>query len=123
MEGFYRTLLVFLGIILLLLGFIFLIGSAGLLFNIIAGVVVMIGVACLFFLIVYRLEHAKAEQPKLVSQTVMVDLSGEKEIRNLKCRDCGAELSEREVGMISGGIIVKCSYCNSVYELEEKPKW
>jgi hypothetical protein len=52
-----------------------------------------------------------------------VDLSGEKALKNLKCRDCGAELSDREVGMISGGIIVKCSYCNSVYELEEKPKW
>jgi hypothetical protein len=122
MEGFFRYLLVFLGIILLLLGFIFLIGSAGLLFNIIAGIA-MIVIACLFFLIVYRLEHAKVTQPKLVSQTVKVDLSGEKIIRNLKCRDCGAELSEREVGMISGGIIVKCSYCNSVYELEEQPKW
>ena len=122
MEGFFRYLLVFLGIILLLLGFIFLVGSAGLLFNIITGIV-MIAVGCLFFLIVYRLEHAKVAQPKLVSQTVQVDLSGEKELRNLKCRDCGAELSEREVGMISGGIIVKCSYCNSVYELEEKPKW
>jgi len=122
MEGFYRTLLVFLGIILLLMGFIFLMGSAGLLFNIILGVV-MIATACIFFLIVYRLEHAKVAQPKLVSQTVKVELSGEKKIMNLKCRDCGAELSEREVGMISGGIIVKCSYCNSVYELEEQPKW
>lgn len=122
MEGFFRYLLVFLGIILLLLGFIFLIGSAGLLFNIAAGII-MIAIGCLFFLIVYRLEHAKVKQPKLISQTVKVDLSGEKVIRNLKCRDCGAELSEREVGMISGGIIVKCSYCNSVYELEEQPKW
>ena len=122
MEGFFRYLPVFLGIILLLLGFIFLIGSAGLMFNIITGLV-MIVIGCLFFVIVYRLEHAKAAQPQLVSQTVQVDLSGEKELRNLKCRDCGAELSEKEVGMISGGIIVKCSYCNSVYELEEKPKW
>ena len=122
MEGSFKTLLVFLGIVLLLLGFIFLIGSDGLLFNIIAGLVMII-VGCLFFLIVYRLEHAKAAQPKLVSQTVKVDLSGEKTLKNLKCRDCGAELSEREVGMISGGIIVKCSYCNSVYELEEQPKW
>ncbi len=122
MEGFFRYLMVFLGIILLFLGFFFLVGSAGLLFNIAAGII-MIVIACLFFLIVYRLEHAKVEQPKLVSQTVMVDLSGEKELRNLKCRDCGAELSEKEIGMISGGIIVKCSYCNSVYELEEQPKW
>ena len=122
MEGFFRYLMVFLGIILLFLGFIFLVGSAGLLFNIVAGVI-MIAVGCLFFLIVYRLEHATVQQPKLVSQTVMVDLSGEKELRNLKCRDCGAELSEKEIGMISGGIIVKCSYCNSVYELEEQPKW
>ena len=93
MEGFFRYLMVFLGIILLFLGFIFLVGSAGLLFNIAAGFV-MIAVGCLFFLIVYSLEHAKAKQPKLVSQTVMVDLSGEKTLRNLKCRDCGAELSE-----------------------------
>ena len=122
MEGFFRYLMVFLGIILLLLGFIFLVGSAGLLFNIAAGAI-MIAVGCMFFIIVYRLEHAKVEQPKLVSQTVKVDLSGEKTLRNLKCMDCGAELSDREIGMISGGIIVKCSYCNSVYELEEKPKW
>lgn len=122
MNNFYRFLLVFLGIILLFLGFIFLIGSSGLFINIAIGIVMII-IGCIFFLMLYRMEHAVAKQPKLVSQTVKVDLPGQKEIKTLKCRGCGARLSDKDLGMISGGVIVKCSYCNIVYELEEKPKW
>jgi cytochrome c biogenesis protein CcdA len=122
MNSFYRVLLVFLGIILLFLGFIFVIGSSGLLINIAIGIA-MIAIGCIFFLMLYKLEHAQTKQPKLVSQTVKVDLPGQKEIKNIKCRGCGANLSDKDLGMISGGVIVKCSYCSLVYELEEKPKW
>lgn len=122
MNAFYRFLLVFMGIILLFLGLIFLMGSAGESINIAIGIVMII-IGCLFFLIIYRVDYARAVQPKLVSQTVEVDLSGEKTIKDLKCKNCGSKLSEDELGMISGGIIVKCGYCDSVYELEEKPKW
>lgn len=118
----YRIILIFFGFILLILGFIFLIGSAGLMINIAIGIS-MILVACIFFFIVYRLEHATATQPKLVSQTVTVDLSGEKIIKDLECKNCGAKLSSKHLGMISGGVIVKCGYCGSIYELEEQPKW
>ncbi|UCG68328.1 MAG: hypothetical protein JSV09_10970 [Thermoplasmata archaeon] len=85
--------------------------------------IIMIIIGSVFFLIIYRVDYAKAVQPKLVSQTVKVDLPGEKIIKDLKCKGCGAKLSDRDLGMISGGVIVKCSYCNLVYELEEKPKW
>ncbi|UCE37565.1 MAG: hypothetical protein JSW00_19280 [Thermoplasmata archaeon] len=122
MNSSYRFVLVFLGIILLLLGLIFLMGSSGEVMNIAIGIIMII-IGCGFFLIIYRIDYAKAVQPKLVSQTVKVDLSGEKVIKNLKCKGCGAKLSERDLGIISGGVIVKCGYCDLVYELEEKPKW
>ena len=122
MNTFYRFLLVFLGIALLLLGFIFLIGSSGYFMNIAVGII-MIVIGCGFFLMIYRVDFAATKQPKLMKQTVKVDLSGEKIVKDLECRSCGARLSSNDVGMISGGIIVKCSFCNSVYELEEKPKW
>jgi hypothetical protein len=97
-------------------------GSSGELSNIAIGII-MIAIGCGFFLILYRIEHAKAVQPKLIDQTVKVDLSGEKIIKSLKCKGCGAQLSGKDIGIISGGVIVKCGYCNLVYELEEKPKW
>jgi cytochrome c biogenesis protein CcdA len=122
MNAFYRFLLVFMGIILLFLGLIFLMGSSGETMNIAIGIV-MIVLGCLFFLIIYRVDYAKAVQPKLMSQTVKVDLPGEKDLKSLKCKNCGSKLSENDLGMISGGVIVKCGYCDSVYELEEKPKW
>lgn len=122
MNTFYRFLMVFLGIILLFLGLIFLMGSSGLLINIAIGIIMII-IGCGFFLIIYRVDYAAAKQPRLVSQTVKVELPGEKIIRNLKCKGCGAKLSDKDIGIISGGVIVKCSYCNLVYELEEKPKW
>lgn len=122
MNTFYRFLMVFLGIILLFLGLIFLMGSSGLLINIAIGIIMII-IGCGFFLIIYRVDYAVAKQPKLVSQTVKVDLPGEKEIKSLKCKNCGSNLSDKDLGIISGGVIVKCGYCNSVYELEEKPKW
>lgn len=122
MNTFYRFLLVFLGIILLFLGLIYLMGSSGLLLNIAIGIIMII-IGCVLFLIIYRVDYAAAKQPKLVSQTVKVDLPGEKEIKSLKCKSCGSRLSDKDLGIISGGVIVKCGYCNSVYELEEKPKW
>ncbi len=122
MNSSYRFLLVFLGIVLLLPGFIFLMGSSGELSNISIGIIMII-IGCVFFLMIYRVDYAKARQPKLISQTVKVDLSGEKIIKTLKCRGCGSRLSDKDLGIISGGVIVKCSYCNLVYELEEKPKW
>lgn len=118
----YRFLLIFGAIILLIFGFIFLIGSSGLISNIAIGAI-MILIACGLFVMVYKLEFAKATQPKLVSQTVKVDLSGEKIIKDLECKNCGAKLSSKNLGLISGGVIVKCNYCSSIYELEEKPKW
>ena len=96
MSSFYRFLLVFLGIILLLLGFIFLIGSSELLSNIAIGMI-MIAIGCGFFLIIYRIDFVATKQPKLVSQTVKVDLSGEKIVKDLECRSCGARLSSNDV--------------------------
>lgn len=122
MNRIVEALLAFVGICLLLLGVIFLI--AGETENLLLGGA-MILVAIGIFAYIYRLGKIEAAKPTLVSQTfnVKMDGSGEFEKRDLKCKSCGAPLTEKSLKIVQGGIMVTCSYCGAVYAYEEAPKW
>jgi predicted RNA-binding Zn-ribbon protein involved in translation (DUF1610 family) len=114
--------LVFLAIVLILLGGIFIIAS-GVENLAVGGVFVLIAALLLFY--VYRSEKIEAARPKVMNQTFNVKMSGSGQLeqKQLTCRSCGAPLADKDLRVVSGGVVVKCPYCGSVYALEEAPKW
>lgn len=114
--------LVFVSIMLILLGMVFLIAS-GIENTALGGGMVIVAVVILFF--IYRIERTEAAKPKLVSQTFNVKMEGSGQLteKEMKCKSCGAPLSEKDLMVVQGGIIVKCTYCGATYAIEEAPKW
>jgi uncharacterized membrane protein YjgN (DUF898 family) len=117
-----QGLVLFVAIFLILLGVIFLIASG--IENLITGaVLVLIAVMLLFF--IYRSQKIEAAKPTLVTQNFNVKMegSGSLEQKELKCRSCGAPLSEKNLKVVEGGVVMVCPYCNTVTSLQESPKW
>ena len=122
MNRITQALLRFLSIFLILLGVIFLI--AGGIASMSTGLMLaVIGLIVLLF--VYRLQKADANRPMIVNQKVNIsmDAGGKMEERQLKCKSCGAALTEKDLKIIEGGVMMTCPYCGTVTNLEEAPKW
>lgn len=122
MNKVVEAFLVIVAVGLLLLGGIFVI--AGEIENIVIGAV-MILLALAILLFIYRVSKIEAAKPTLVSQTFNVKMegSGKFEDKEMKCRSCGAPLADKDLKVIEGGIMAKCSYCGAVFALQEEPKW
>jgi DNA-directed RNA polymerase subunit RPC12/RpoP len=116
--------LAFVAVGLIFMGLLFIIGSAGLMANLLIGLGMLIGGALIFAVLMwmYKLEMSK---PTVVQQTFNVQMgaSGKLEEKQLKCRSCGAPLESKDLTVVQGGMMVKCPYCNTAYTLEEAPKW
>lgn len=122
MNRLIEGLMIFAGIALLFLGAVFLIaaGSGDILIG-----AVMIVIAILLFALVYRWEKIEAAKPTLVSQTFNVKMegSGKMDDKEMKCKSCGAPLTDKDLKVVQGGVMVTCSYCGATYAMEEAPKW
>ena len=92
--------------------------------NMLIGAVLVV-IAAAMFVFIYRLEKIEATKPTLVSQTfnVKMDGSGKLEDKEMKCRTCGAPITDKDLKIVQGGIMVTCSYCGAMYAMEEAPKW
>jgi len=55
--------------------------------------------------------------------TYEVELSGDVNLEDLKCKNCGGALSAKNIKMVAGAPWVECPYCGATYQIEEKPKW
>jgi len=66
------------------------------------------------------LARSKGPEMKVTHQ---VDFTGDTELEQLRCKSCGAQLSADAIEIREGAIYVKCPYCGTSYQLEEKPKW
>jgi predicted RNA-binding Zn-ribbon protein involved in translation (DUF1610 family) len=120
--GLLRYVLMAVGVMLLLLGLIYVMASEfGLRYAAIGIGLILVGVVLIF--LSYKLEKAKIGQPKLVSQDIRVDTSGDVALERFKCRSCGNPLKEKDLNMVDGAVILSCPYCGNVYQLEEEPKW
>ena len=122
MSKLLSAVLLFLAIFLILLGAIFAI--AGGTENLLMGaMLVVIAIVLIFFS--YRSEKVRAAQPRLINQTFNVKMEGSGELRQrqLQCKSCGAPLEDKDLKVISGGIMASCPYCGNKYALEEAPKW
>lgn len=100
-----------------LIGFIFLAGSQGQVFRLIIGVVLIIAGIVIVYL--------TRVQPRRIETTNVqkIDLSGDVNLEEIRCRSCNAPLSKEDIEVRSGAIFVSCSHCGSTYQFEEEPKW
>ncbi len=105
------------GAVLALAGLIFLVGSGqgNTLPRIIIGIVLLGGAAYMIYL-----ARSKGPETKITHQ---IDLTGDTSVEELRCKSCGAKLDANSIQMHEGAIYVKCPYCGTTYQLEEKPKW
>jgi len=122
MNKIVEALLVFVAIALVLLGAVFIMALD--VTDMLIGAVLVV-IAAAMFVFIYRLEKIEATKPTLVSQTFNVKMegSGKLEDKEMKCRTCGAPITDKDLKIVQGGIMVTCSYCGAMYAMEEAPKW
>jgi len=116
------TFLLVIAIFLILLGAIFIIAGSTL--NIATGAVFVI-IAIVLLVVYYRMEKVAASKPTVVNQTFNVKMEGSGQLtqKQLVCKSCGAPLTDKDLKVVSGGVVVHCPYCGTTYALEEAPKW
>ena len=65
----------------------------------------------------------KTKQETVQNVTVKVDLPGDTKIEQMKCQSCGGTLTADNIKLVNGAPMVNCTYCHTVYQLTEEPKW
>lgn len=90
-------------------------GNQGMIMRIIVGIILLVAAGALFWL-----SRAKTPEKTIVQK---IDLAGDVSAERLKCQSCGATLDDNSIQLREGAIQVKCPYCGTSYQLEEKPKW
>lgn len=100
-----------------LLGFLFVVGAQGQVLRLAVGVVLMLAAGALVWL--------AQQRPKQMTTTVVqqIDLSGNVNLEDLTCRQCGASLGRQSVSVQAGAVFIHCEYCGASYQLEEEPRW
>ncbi len=114
--------ILFLAIFMILLGMIFIIASG--IENIATGAVFVV-IAVILLIFVYRTTKIEAAKPSVVNQTFQVKMEGSGDLKEkeLRCKSCGAPLTDKNLKVIQGGVMMTCPYCGAVSALEEAPKW
>ncbi len=114
--------IIFLAIFMVLLGMIFIIASG--IENIATGTAFVV-IAVILFVFSYRTTKIEAAKPSIVNQTFQVKMEGSGELKEkeLRCKSCGAPLTDKNLKVIEGGVMMTCPYCGAVSALEEAPKW
>jgi hypothetical protein len=99
------------------LGLMFVVGAQGQVGRIVVGVVLWLAAGALVYFARTR--------PATTSTTVVqkIDLSGNVNLEQLKCKSCGGTLSSKSVSVRAGAVFVNCEYCGATYQLEEEPRW
>lgn len=96
-------------------GFIFIIGWQGQWARLVVGLVLLVAAGALVVL-------AKM-QPAQTTLVQRIDLSGNINLQNLTCRQCGGTLGPKSITLQAGAVFIHCEYCGTAYQLEEEPKW
>ncbi len=84
----------------------------------VGGILVLLGLG---IIIAVRLREPKPEQKVTIRQEI--DLSGDVAVEELRCRNCGSQLSKDDITVTEGAVMVACSYCGATYQIVEEPKW
>ena len=118
-----RAAIAFFSLCMLFLGAIFVIAGGSTENYATGGVMLLVAFGLLGFL--YYDSRIEAKRPTQVHQEFHVTMggSGEFEERKLNCPSCGAPVEQKDVTLMSGGLVIKCPYCNTTSAMEEQPKW
>ncbi|MGC9520661.1 MAG: hypothetical protein ACP5HG_02110 [Anaerolineae bacterium] len=98
-------------------GFMFVVGSQGQVIRIVVGLILFAAAGVLIYLTRVRPKHEEH------THVQKIDLSGDVQLEQLKCRSCGGALSKGNLEVKAGAIFVECPYCGASYQIEEAPKW
>ncbi len=103
--------------LLALFGFLFIVGSQGMLMRIVIGIILFAAAGGLVYL--------SRVQPQHTTTTIKQDihLSGNVNLETLKCQKCGGALENDSVSVKAGAVFVSCPYCGAAYQIEEDIKW
>jgi hypothetical protein len=115
-------LVLLLAVVLIVFGSIFVI--AGDTASVVTGLIlIVVGLVLVYF--VYRADKVKASQPQVVQQTVNVQMGGSGQLNQkaMTCKNCGGPLSDKDLKLVEGAVVVTCPYCGTVSSFEEAPKW
>ncbi len=99
------------------LGLMFLAGNQGQVLRLVVGGVLIIAAIAIVFL---TRVQPQANQTTTIQK---IDLSGDVDIQEIRCRSCNAPLSKEDITVEAGAIFVECSHCGATYQFEEEPKW
>lgn len=100
-----------------LLGLIFILGWQGSIGRIVVGLILFAAAGALVY--VSRVQP----EPSQTTIVQKIDLSGEMNLQEIRCRSCDAPLSKESIKIEGGAIFVNCEYCGATYQMEEEPKW
>jgi len=84
----------------------------------VGGILVLLGLG---IIVAVRLREPKPEQQVTIRQEI--DLSGDVNVEELKCTNCGSQLGKEDISVVEGAVMVSCSYCGANYQIVEEPKW
>lgn len=107
-----KIILAVAGLTFLFSGLVFLIGGRPVTGSVMMGAGV--------FLIVFGLRKSKTRNVVIRRE---LELSGDVNLENMKCNQCGGVLSSENVSIRAGAVFIACPYCSSEYQIEEAPKW
>ena len=123
-----KYILIFIGSVLIVTGLLFLIAAAtsnpvgrG-----IVGIVFLgVGIAMIYRVVPKSKPGEGEAGEKKIEVVHKVDLPGKLKFKSYKCRNCSAEMSQKDAKFNeeTGSIVFKCPYCESVFEVQEEPKW
>jgi hypothetical protein len=126
--SFGRVIAILISAGLILLGLIFLVAATDpraaspLGRALIGGLFAAGGVFLLVFILRHRAAATGVGAPGPVIQQ-KIELSGDVQLQNLACARCGGAITQENIRVQAGAAFVKCPFCGSDYQLEEKPKW
>ncbi|TFG65839.1 MAG: hypothetical protein E4H27_10480 [Anaerolineales bacterium] len=103
--------------VLLLFGFMCIVGSQGVIARVIVGIILFAAAVVLVYLT--RVQPTKQE----ITTIQKIDLTGDVQLEQMKCQSCGGALSKENLKVVAGAIFVDCPYCGAAYQIEEAPKW
>lgn len=98
-------------------GLMFVVGAQGQVVRLVVGVVLMAAAGVMVYLTRVRPKH---EETTIVQK---IDLSGDVNLEEMSCRNCGGTLDKEDLTVRAGAIFVECPYCGASYQIEEAPKW
>ncbi len=118
-----RVILYIVAGLLIIFGFLFVLGSGGAGGGGFGWVVIGLIMWAFAFGAIFLASRLKPAASQSENVTYKVDLPAKVSMDTLKCKSCGGTLSPENITMVAGAPVVTCPFCKTTYQLTEEPKW